>query len=192
MPKHDPRVDAYIAKAPDFAKPIVEYVRETVHSAVPEVEETMKWGTPFFEYKGPICMVAAFKEHCRFGFWKGRLVTGRDTRGPEIVMSIKDLPPKRELIALMKKAVQLNEEGVKAPRDKFKSKKPLKIPSFFGLALKRNAKALATFEGLSPSHQREYIEWITEAKTPATREKRIATALEWLAQGKGRNWKYEK
>src|SRR5438093_320987 len=126
MPKHDPRVDAYIAKAPDFAKPILGYVRETVHSAVPEVEETMKWGTPFFEYKGPICMVAAFKEHCRLGFWKARLVTGRDTRGPELVTSIKDLPPKRELIALMKKAAQLNEEGVKAPRAK---KTPRKMPT---------------------------------------------------------------
>ena len=193
MSNRDPRVDAYIAKAPAFAKPIIERVREAVHAAVPDVEETMKWSTPFFDYKGPLCMVAAFKEHCRFGFWKGSLVTGR-TSGEKIekITSVDDLPSKKELVALVKKAVQLNEEGIKPVRPAKAPKKEAATPDDLAAALKKNRKAGAAFEKFPPSHRRDYIEWITGAKADDTRKRRLDQAIEWIAEGKPRNWKYMK
>jgi uncharacterized protein YdeI (YjbR/CyaY-like superfamily) len=189
MPKRDPRVDAYIAKAPDFAKPVLEYVRETAHAAVPDIEETMKWGTPFFEYKGTLAMVAAFKEHMRFGFWKGALV---GKKAIEKVTSVKDLPPKKELIALFKKAAELNEQGVKVVRRPKAAKKAAKTPADFSTALKKNKKAAAAYEKFPPSHRREYIQWIIDAKSDETRKRRLDQAIEWIAEGKPRNWKYMK
>ena len=194
MSNRDPRVDAYIAKAPDFAKPILERVRDAVHAAVPDVEETMKWSTPFFDYKGPLCMVAAFKAHCRFGFWKGSLVTGR-TSGEKIekITTVDDLPSKKELIALVKIAAQLNEDGVKPVRPAKKAAtKPVKTPDDLAAALKKNKKANAAFEKFPPSHRREYIDWITSAKADETRKRRLDQAIEWMAEGKPRNWKYMK
>jgi hypothetical protein len=194
MPNHDPRVDAYIARAPDFAKPILARVRDAVHAAVPGVEETMKWSTPFFDYKGPLCMVAAFKEHCRFGFWKGSLVTGR-TSGEKIekITSLDELPSKKELIALVKIAAQLNEDGVKPARPAKKAApKAVKTPNDLAAALKKNKKANAAFEEFPPSHRREYIDWITGAKADETRKRRLDQAIEWIAEGKPRNWKYMK
>src|SRR3954451_2816346 len=200
MGKKDPRVDAYIEKSADFARPILRKLRKLVHAGCPDVEETMKWQFPHFMYHGILCSMAAFKEHCSFGFWKGRVMKtlqgytkadkamGRYGR----ITSLDDLPNDKVLLEQIKEAARLNAEGVKTPKAPAKPKKPLRIPSYFGLALKKNAKALATFENLSPSHKREYIEWITEAKTTATREKRIASAMEWLAEGKSRNWKYER
>lgn len=190
MPNRDPRVDAYIARSAAFAKPILERVREAVHAALPEVEETMKWGTPFFDYKGPVCMVAAFKEHCRFGFWKGSLVTGR-TSGEKIerITSVDDLPSKKELVALVKKAAKLNDEGVKPVRAKKPAKPPVSTPADLAAALKKK-KASKTFEEFSPSQKREYIEWITGAKSEETRKRRLEQAVEWIAEGKPRNWKY--
>jgi len=200
MGKKDPRIDAYIAKSAPFARPILERLRKLVHSGCPEVEETMKWSFPhFMSGDGILCSMAAFKQHCSFGFWKGSLMTSLDgkAKGEEAmgqygrITSLDDLPKDSVILKQVKEAARLNEEGVKVAKPKTK-KPPLKIPAYFGLALKRNAKALAAFEAFSPSHQREYVEWITEAKTEATREKRIATTLEWLAAGKSRNWKYEK
>ena len=189
MPSRDPRIDAYIAKAADFAKPIIEYVRDVAHEAVPDIEENMKWSTPSFEYKGPLCGIAAFKEHCAFGFWKNELVTGAKA-GRDRVTSVKDLPPRKELIKLMKKAAQLNEEGVKVERKKSAPKPALPTPKDLSAALGKNKKAKETFEGFSPSHRREYVEWITEAKSEETRQRRLAQAIEWMAEGKARNWKY--
>ena len=188
MGKRDPRVDAYIAKAADFERPILQYFRDVVHTAVPDVEETIKWSAPFFDYKGPLCGMAAFKSYCGFHFWKAPLL-GKEEIGR--IAAIDDLPPKKELIATLKNAAQLNEEGVKVER-KRTPKKEAKTPDDLAAALKKNKKAAATFENFSPSHRREYIEWISDAKSDETRKRRLDQALEWLAQGKSRNWKYMK
>ena len=196
MGNRDPRVDAYIAKAADFAKPILEEIRARVHAACPGVEETMKWSVPAFEYKGPFCGMAAFKKHCVFGFWKSALVLGEG--GPddnpmgfrEKLTSLDDLPSKSEFRANVKKAMQLNDQGIKLPRATRAPKAEIKAPAYFTAAVKKNKKAQAAFDGFSPSHRREYLEWITDAKTEATRSRRIAQAIEWMAEGKPRNWKY--
>jgi uncharacterized protein YdeI (YjbR/CyaY-like superfamily) len=201
MAKKDPRVDACIANAANFAKPILRHIRKLVHTACPEVEETIKWQFPTFMYKGMLCGMAAFKNHCTFGFWKHELLFGRDgsaKRADEGGMGqfgrltqLSDLPKDAVLLRYIKEAMRLNEEGVKVPlRSKPKVKKPLVVPAFFRAALKRNKKALVTFEGFSYSHKKEYVEWLTEAKTEETCNRRLATTLEWLAQGKARNWKY--
>ena len=195
MGKKDPRIDAYIARAQPFAKPILKHIRKAVHAGCRDVEETLKWNVPSFEYKGVMCGMAAFKEHIRFGFWKSQLLGLSDTEGEGLaqhglVKSIDDLPPEKELIALVHKAAQLNEQGAKVPRPKTAPKPPLKTPALFAAALNKNRKAQANFDAFPPSHKREYIEWITDAKQEATRERRIATAVEWIAEGKQRNWKY--
>jgi uncharacterized protein YdeI (YjbR/CyaY-like superfamily) len=189
MGKRDPRIDAYIAKSADFAKPIIEYVRDVVHEAVPDVEEAMKWSTPSFEYKGPLCGIAAFKEHCAFGFWKPELVVGKKP-GRDRVTSVKDLPPRKEFVKLMKKAAKLNDEGVKVERKKSAPKPALPTPKDLAAALARNKKAKAAYDNFSPSHRREYVEWIIGAKSDETRQRRLTQAIEWMAEGKSRNWKY--
>jgi len=201
MAKKDPRVDAFIAKAADFAKPILTHIRKLVHTACPEVEETIKWRFPTFMYKGMFCGMAAFKSHCTFGFWKHELLFGPDGGGAAAkeggmgqfgrITSLSDLPKDAVLMGHIKRAARLNDEGVKAPsRSKPKERKPLVVPVFFRRALKKNKKALAAFDNFSYSHKKEYVEWITEAKSEDTRKRRLDTALEWLAQGKSRNWKY--
>ncbi len=189
MTKRDARVDAYIDKAAEFAKPILQYLRDTAHEAVPQIEETMKWSTPFFEYKGTLAMMAAFKEHIRFGFWKGSLVGQKSI---ERITSLKDLPPKKQLIAAFKKAAELNETGVKVVKPPKTTKKPAKTPADLAAVLKKNKKASAAFEAFSPSHKREYIQWISDAKSGETRKRRLDQAIEWIAEGKPRNWKYMK
>jgi uncharacterized protein YdeI (YjbR/CyaY-like superfamily) len=192
----DPRVDAYIETSADFAKPILRHLRQVVHEACPAVEEAMKWRAPHFLYKGMLCRMASFKGHCAFGFWKGNLVLGHgaggEAHGDEVhlgrITSLRDLPPVSKLKGYVRRAAKLNEEGVKAPAPK----KPLVIPRDVAAALTKNAKARETFDRLSRSQRREYVEWVAEAKTEATRTQRIATALEWLAAGKLRNWKYAK
>ena len=203
MATTDPRIDAYIQKSAEFARPILEHIRKLVHKAYPEVEETMKWSMPFFLNNGSIiCNMAAFKEHCAFGFWNAPLlkdpegilhVKEKNAMGHlDRITSKKDLPSDKVLIAYIREAAALNEAGVKKPVLKKAPKKELPVPAELTAALKKNKKAQAAFEGFSPSHRREYIEWITEAKTDATREKRLATTVEWLAEGKSRMWKYEK
>lgn len=198
MPTLDPRVDAYIAKSADFAKPILTKIRETVHAACPEVEESLKWSMPFFSYHGPLMNMSAFKEHAAFGFWKGALVLGRSAGDDERAMgqfgritSVKDLPPKKELAALIKKAMKLNEDGVKVEKKKA-PRAALPVPSELAAALAKNKKARTSFEAMPPSHRREYNEWIGEAKREETRAARVKQAIEWIAEGKGRNWKYQK
>ena len=198
MPKKDPRIDAYIAKSAEFAKPILKHLRKVVHAGCPNVEETMKWSFPHFDYKGVMCGMAAFKEHCAFGFWKAELIFDGDSNAEQEAMghfgritSLADLPNEKTLINYVRKAARLNEKGVKAPwRARQKKKPPLTIPDYFSTALKKNAKARKTFENFSPSNKREYVEWVTEAKREETRRQRLATSIEWLAEGKVRNWKY--
>jgi uncharacterized protein YdeI (YjbR/CyaY-like superfamily) len=199
----DPRIDEYIQKAASFAQPVLKHLRQLVHKACPEVKETMKWSFPHFEYNGILCSMAAFKQHCSFGFWKASMMkdpedvlklVGKTAMGHfDKITSLKDLPSDKVLIAYIKEAMRLNEEGVKQPvKAKKTGKGEIPVPDELAIALKRNKKAQSTFDQFSPSHKREYLEWITEAKTDATREKRIQTTIEWLVEGKNRNWKYQK
>jgi uncharacterized protein YdeI (YjbR/CyaY-like superfamily) len=193
----DPRVDAYIRNAAPFARPILAHIRKSVHAGCPDVEETMKWSFPHFVYKGMLCSMASFKAHCSFGFWKGSLLevppNGTSMSQFGRITSLDELPGSKELTRLVRQAAALNDDGVKIPRPERTAAKPApKAPAGLEKALKANAAASATFKALSPSHKREYIEWITEAKTESTQKKRIATTIEWLAKGKSRNWKYER
>jgi len=191
--KKSAALDRYIAKAAPFAQPILERIRDAFHAAHPDIEETMKWSAPHFDYKGPLGGMAAFKEHVRYGFWKGSLLASAPPVAGERVTSVKDLPSKKELVAIIREAVKINEEGVKIKRAPSKrSAEPIEVPDDLAAALKKNKKAKATFDAFSPSHKREYIEWLTEAKQEATRAKRLAQAIEWMEEGKPRNWKYMK
>ena len=204
MKNTDDRIDAYIAKSQEFAQPILNHLRNLVHQAIPEMKETIKWGMPFFEYKGPLCNIAAFKQHVVFSFWKGELL--KDTNGvlqPRAadggnamghfgkITSLNDLPADKVILELITQAKKLNDDGVKLPPKKA-STKTLDIPDYFIKALKTNKNALTTFESFSYTNKKEYVEWITEAKTEKTRDQRLATAIEWMNEGKVRNWKYLK
>ena len=199
MGKRTKEVDAYIAKAPAFAKPILKEIRERIHEGCPDVQEVLKWSVPHFDYKGPIAGMAAFKAHVRFGFWKSALLDdpkgllkgeGGSAMEGRKVLTVDDLLPKRVMHGFIKQAMALNEAGVKSPSKPRGPAKPLRVPADLAAALKKNRKARETFEGFSPSHRNEYVEWLTEAKQAATRERRLAQALEWMAEGKSRHWKY--
>ena len=197
MGTRNPRVDAYVAKQAEFARPILTHIREVVHAACPKVEEDIKWGAPFFMYHGTMCQMAAFKQHVAFGFWKGALVVGRSSGDDDRaagqfgrITSVKDLPSKTELTRYIKKAMQINEEGVSVPKAK-KARPALPVPAELSAALAKNKKARAAFEAFSPSHQRDYSEWIGEAKREETKAARVAQAVEWIAEGKPRHWKYQ-
>lgn len=199
MSAKDPRIDAYIARSAAFARPVLKYIRKTVHKGCPDVEETIKWGMPHIMHKGMLAGMAAFKSHCAFGFWKGTLLMGKrsaaDKRDEAMgqfgcITSIADLPSEKTLLALVKRAAALNERGVKVPRRKPAAKGEPLVPAYFMAALRKSKRALAAFRGFNPSHRREYVEWVTEAKQEATRARRIATAIEWMAEGKSRSWKY--
>ena len=191
MPKNDPRVDAYIAKSAEFARPILTRIRKLVHAECPDVTETIKWNSPFYEHKGILVCTPAFKKHCALIFWKGKLILGKKRGKYRRLTSNADLPGDKILLGYLKQAVALNEAGVKPPRPKLKAGGKPVVPDYFLAALKKNKKALAAFAKFSPSCQREYVEWITEAKREETRVKRIETAIPWIAAGKSRNWKYE-
>ena len=197
MPKTDPRVDVYIRKAQPFARPILIHIRKIVHAAVPDVQETMKWSSPHFDYKGIFCGMSAFKQHVGFGFWKAGLMKdllpgdGLSAAGQfGKIASIEDLPGDKELIKIIRFARKLNDDDVKAPPMRKGPRPELKAPADLLAALAKNRKAKATFDGFPPGQRREYIAWVIEAKQAATRQKRIATAVEWMAAGKARNWKY--
>jgi uncharacterized protein YdeI (YjbR/CyaY-like superfamily) len=205
MPTFDPKVDAYIAKAADFAKPVLEHFRTIVHKASPDITESIKWGVPSFDYKGKmLCSLAAFKQHCALGFWLGAQIKSlqpylaeAEDRAYEFgriahIKSVKDLPNNMDLLAAVKEAIVLADAGVTLKRAPAKKSTELPVPESLTKALAKNKAAKAVFEKFAPSHRKEYIQWITEAKTDATRDKRIASAIEWIAEGKGRNWKYER
>ena len=197
MSKKNPRVDAYIAQAADFAKPILLRLRQLVHAACPDVTETIKWSSPFYEHKGILLATPAFKKHCALIFWKGKLLfkefPAKDNPRKIFrhITSDADLPADKTLAGYIRNAIELNNAGVKTPRAKPKAKAKLVVPDYFLAALKKNKKALAVFENFSPSYQREYVEWLTEAKREETRAQRLKTAMLWLADGKPRNWKYQ-
>jgi uncharacterized protein YdeI (YjbR/CyaY-like superfamily) len=204
MGKKEKAIDGYIAKSANFAKPILMHIRELVHKACPDVEEKMKWSFPHFDYKGEMmCSMAAFKQHAVFGFWKAPLMKDKilvENAKSEVAMghlgkltSVKDLPSDKKMTAWIKEAMKLNDEGIKVPsKARGVEKKELVVPDYFGKLLLKNKKAKQVFDNFSYSHRKEYLEWITDAKTEETRNSRMATALEWLAEGKGRHWKYQK
>jgi uncharacterized protein YdeI (YjbR/CyaY-like superfamily) len=198
MPTLDPRIDAYIQKAQPFAQPILKTIRARVHAVCPDAVETMKWSFPHFDYQGKIlASMAAFKAHAAMNIWSKAEFEGR-AAGPREAMgmlgkltSVKDLPSAKELqrrLAAAMKAIEHGEAAYSRPRGA--PKKPLVVPRALLAELQDSKKAFATWSGFSDSHKREYVEWIGEAKTEPTREKRIAQMLEWLAEGKPRNWKY--
>jgi uncharacterized protein YdeI (YjbR/CyaY-like superfamily) len=197
--KRDPRVDAYIAKAAPFARPVLKHLRALVAETCPDATETIKWGFPAYELEGPLCAFAAFKAHCTFGFWKYRLIPGL-AEDPENdgmgqfgrITSLSDLPAKRTIVRYLKLAAALNLEGVKVPRPPRAAKPEAKAPADLVTALAKNRKARATYDAFPPGQRREYVNWIAEAKRPETRAARVATAVEWMAEGKRRNWKYER
>lgn len=203
MGKKDKRLDTYIAKSAEFAKPILKHIRELVHKACPEVEETLKWGFPHFVYgDGTLVSMAAFKEHMAFGFWKASLlkdpnkILEKGDRGAMghfgRITSLKNFPPDRIMIAYIKEAAKLNEAGIKVARKKVPAeRKVLTTPKFLIEALGKNKSAKKHFDEFSYSKKKEYIEWLNDAKTEDTKDKRLKTAIEWISQGKGRNWKYE-
>jgi hypothetical protein len=195
MPSRDPRIDDYIARAADFARPILVHLRDVVHAACPDVEETIKWGMPHFMHHGMLAGMAAFKAHATFGLWRGKELVpdGDDAAMGQFgrLTSVRDLPPKRELVALLKRAMALNEQVVPRPR-KPAAKKPAPQPSpEFAVALAGNRAASKHFAAFPPSHQREYVEWIDEARREDTRARRIEQAVAWIAEGKSRHWKYK-
>jgi len=203
MEQYDPRIDAYIGKKPAFAQPILKHVRELMHTTSPLITETIKWGHPFFEYKGTLANLAAFKEHCAFGFWNASLL--KDTHGVlhkagekesagnfGRITQISDLPGDDILKDFILQAMALNEKGNKpvvkkaAPAEK----KELVVPDYFIHMLAENPAAEEAFEKFSYSHKKEYLQWITEAKTDATRQKRMEQAMEMMSEGKSRHAKY--
>jgi uncharacterized protein YdeI (YjbR/CyaY-like superfamily) len=201
MAKKNPEVDAYIDKSAAFAQPILKKIRRLFHKGCPGAEEVIKWGVPHFEYQGMMGGMAAFKNHVSYGFWKAKLMSdpaglfGGDTQASmcqKKITSVADLPPDETFIAYVKEAAALNDQGLRPTQPPRKPARKRAPPPYFAAALRRNKQAHATFEGFSAGHRNEYIEWITEAKRTETRDKRIAQAIEWLAEGKPRNWKYMK
>lgn len=200
----DPKVDAYIAKAQPFAQPILMRIRTVVHKACKNLEEKIKWGFPHFDYNGKMmCSMAAFKQHCALNFWLGADIkslqpfvkTSDDERGMGQlgrITSIKDLPSEKELIKIISEAMELSDKGTVLKRADPAKVAELPLPDDFKKLLAKNKKAKEVFEKFPPSHRKEYLQWIIEAKTDETRQRRMVTALEWIAEGKGRNWKYEK
>jgi uncharacterized protein YdeI (YjbR/CyaY-like superfamily) len=197
MGAKSPQVDAYIAKAAPFARPIFEKLRRLFHEACPAIEERVKWSCPSFEYKGMVGGFAGFKAHAAFGFWRQDVLPDPEglfkTRGAfgSKLTDVSQLPSDEVIVQYIKRAVALNEKGAPA-RFKSKPKPPLKVPAYFLAAVRKNRKALAAYEAFPPSHKREYVEWVVEAKQDETRKKRLETAIAWMAEGKSRNWKYER
>lgn len=202
MPQLEKRVDEYINNAAEFAQPILLHYRKLVHEACPTVEEKIKWGMPFFDYKGKImCHMAAFKQHCAFGFYNAALMNEpmliKNAESESAmghlgkITSLKDLPSDKKLKSFIKKAMQIIDEG-KHTITRTKTTSNYVVPDYIVKAIQQNKKAYTFFEASAPSHKKEYATWIDEAKTEATKNKRIAQAIEWLAEGKQRNWKYEK
>ncbi|MFZ6647439.1 DUF1801 domain-containing protein [Undibacterium sp. TJN25] len=202
-PKYNPGLDAYAEKAEDFARPIFAHLRALIHATCPAVIEEVKWGIPHFDYKGDMmCIFAAYKKHCSFTFYKDALMADARLKGNDSVpaakrfmgklTSLEDLPPDRELKSWIKESMALNEQGMKLPARESKTPKEVGMPAAFAEKLQANPKIAKIFESKSASFQKEYKVWIGEAKTDATRDKRIEEAMAWIAEGKGRFWKYAK
>jgi uncharacterized protein YdeI (YjbR/CyaY-like superfamily) len=193
----DARVDAYIARAQPFARPILEHVRTRVHAVLSDIEETVKWSMPAYTLGGKIVLItAAFKAHMALNFWRGQELRGSESNADAMgqfgkIASLADLPPDAELDRLIREAADLAKSAPAPRTTKHTPKPPPELHPEFAAALARAPKAKAALDGFPPSAQRDYFEWIGEAKQDATRAKRIATAVEWLSEGKRRHWKYQ-
>jgi uncharacterized protein YdeI (YjbR/CyaY-like superfamily) len=203
MSQFNPQFDEYIEKSADFAKPIMAYLRQIIHETCPEVEEIMKWAIPHFDYKGDMmCILAAYKNHCSFSLYKAELMNdaeiiasvkaGQKMGYMDKVKSLSDLPARETLVAYIKEAMVLNENGVKKAKPVAEKPKVIEIPDYFSEILAAMPQVKEIFESKSQSFRKDYLVWITDAKTEATRQKRIEQSLEWIAAGKGRFWQYEK
>ncbi len=203
MSNFNPKVDEYIAKSEDFAKPILEHLRQLIHETCPEVEEIMKWGIPHLDYKGDMmCILASYKKHCSFSLYKAELMTdpriiqsvsaGQKMGYMDKIKSLEDLPTEDILVGYIKEAMVLNEKGIKKSKPKTEAPKEIEMPDYFSEKLAENPEIKEIFEAKSPSFRKDYLVWIIDAKTEATRQKRIEESLEWIAEGKGRFWKYNK
>lgn len=197
MGKRASPIDAYIEKAADFAQPILKHLRELVHKACPEVEETLKWSGAAYVHRGIVCITMAFKNHCSLIFWQKSVRQALSSDGFELrrIRRLSDLPKDSVLIKSIRESVRLNEskENRHIVRVRPRTKRPpVAVPPYLLAVLKKNKKALATFQAFSPSHQREYVEWIIEARKEETRRRRVEQMLELLAEGKTRNWKYQR
>lgn len=203
MKNTDPRVDAYIDKAQAFAQPILQHIRQLVHKAYPNVEETVKWKFPHFVNNGStLCYMASFKEHCTFGFFKAKIMKDPEnilveTRGEAMghfgrITGLEDLPSDKIMMAYIKEAAKLNEDNIKLPAKAKNAVEEMAVPEILASALAANKAADKVFKSFPPGKRKDYIVWINEAKTETTREKRTQQAVEWIAEGKGKNWKYEK
>jgi uncharacterized protein YdeI (YjbR/CyaY-like superfamily) len=195
------QVDQYIIRSAPFAIPILEHLRILIHHADARIVETIKWGMPFFDFKGSVCHIAAFKHHCAFGFWKGSLIEDefnifeKNTSNMGMLGKIKslaDLPDDEILIAYIQQAIQLNEDGVKLPTKPKLTPQELIIPQYFIDALQEDSLAMKVFQNFSASNKKDYVLWLEEAKTESTRQKRLETSIEWISEGKSRMWKYKK
>jgi uncharacterized protein YdeI (YjbR/CyaY-like superfamily) len=204
----DPRVDRYISKARPFAQPILIHLRGLIHKACPGVHEAIKWSRPFFEYKGFIlCNISAFNEHCSFGFWgeeigavlrEAKVVQADGMGSLGRITTLKDLPSDKQMLAWLRQAKGFIDDGQYTSPISARQKvvkgvptPPIEVPEAFSTALKAHMEAAKVFASFSPSNQREYTEWIAEAKRESTRQQRIETAIQWLAEGKQRHWKYQ-
>lgn len=203
MSQLNTKVDSYISKSVDFAKPIMEHLRQVVHETCPDVQEAIKWGIPHFDYKGDMMLIlAAYKNHCSLSFFKAELMTdkqivesvkaGKKMGYMDKIKTMSDLPSKKILISLIKEAMTLNEKGIRKTRSGSEKPKVLEAPGYFEKALNANPKAKEIFETRSPSFRKDYLVWITGAKTDDTRQKRIEQSIKWIAEGKGRFWQYSK
>jgi hypothetical protein len=201
MHPSDPRIDSYIASAAPFAQPILTHIRKLVHEACPEVEETMKWSFPHFDYKGVMISMASFKAHCSLNLWKGALIGGLPNMDEGDsgmgnfgkIKSVSDLPPEEKLLSIFREAKRLNDENIRVPqKPRKKQVKELVVPDDLTDALKSHPEAQSTWDKFSYSHRKEYVDWIVGAKTEPTRQKRLATAMEWMSEGKNQMWKYSK
>ncbi len=198
MAKRNPKVDSYINKAQPFAKPILKKWRSVIHKACPKVIEEIKWGAPFYLYQDRVlCATMGFKKHCALVFWKAALITKQngakakaDLKHLRRISLLEELPADRDLMAYLRLAMHFNEPTTQLP-PREKRSAPVKIPSELAQALQANPKAKAVFEAFTPSKRKDYIFWIAAAKTDATRESRLEAAIDWISQGKSRNWKYE-
>ncbi|MFO0981250.1 MAG: DUF1801 domain-containing protein [Planctomycetota bacterium] len=164
MAKTNARFEARIKQAAPFARPILTHLRAVMHATLPEVEEDLKWGHPTFLYKGIFASVAAFKQHCTFGFWKHDLLVEQLSAADQKAMagcgritSVADLPNEKTLARIIKAAAKLNDDGVKPVRAKPRPVKDrvVEVPPDLRAALHRDAKARAAFDAFSYSHKTE-------------------------------------
>jgi uncharacterized protein YdeI (YjbR/CyaY-like superfamily) len=204
MAKFDDRIDDYIAKSAEFAKPILKHLRELVHRASPDITETMKWSAPFFEYNGVLCFMMAFKQHAGFGFWKadrlpdlhGIILDEGNAGSIGKLTSLDDIPDDDILIWYIRQAIALKDTP-KTAKPAVKKAAPksatidLATPDYLAELLNQTQEAKIYFENFSPSQKKEYITWFEDAKSEATRNKRLQEGLEWIKEGKTRHWKYK-